>query len=142
MDIVSHGVWGGVISKRESLLIGFLFGMLPDIIGMGGVWEWRLYLSSHSLIALAIIILISLTIFKTWVYAIAYAFHLFLDVFTHHSGTFPLFYVPFLWQGFDPIGFDGWNWWEDGLPFEIINLICVVVVIILYFRKRNLGIKI
>jgi hypothetical protein len=136
MDLVSHGLWGSVVARRKSIYLGFLSGVLPDILGMGWHFGPRPYLIAHSLIGIIVIALISRTIFHTWIYGGSYSLHVFIDVFAHNRGTRPLFYVPFLWQSYDPIGFHGWNWWHEGSILEIINWILLVFVLtVIYISK-------
>jgi len=136
MDIISHGLWGSVISQKRSLLLGCLFGALPDIIAMGGTFGWRQYLVAHSLIALLLVAVIARLTLRTWVYGGAYGLHLFFDVLTHDHGTRPLFYLPFLWRSYDPIGFHGWSWWGEGIGIEIANIIVLAVIIVIFIAPR------
>lgn len=136
MDIISHGLWGSIVSRKRSILIGFLIGALPDIIAMGGTFGWRPYLVAHSLIGLLLVAVLTRAFFHTWVYSGAYCLHLFFDVLTHVYGTRPLFYVPFLWKSFDPIGFHGWSWWGEGEGIEIANIIILTLIITIFVARR------
>ena len=138
MDLVSHGLWGSVITRKKSVYLGFLFGILPDILSFGWHFGPKPYMIAHSLLGLMIVALITRITFRTWIYAGAYSLHIILDVIAHNRGTRTLFYVPFLWKSNEPVGFHGWNWWNEGKPFEIINwIILIVIIAILYVRKQN-----
>jgi hypothetical protein len=87
MDIISHGLWGGVASPRRGRLsywLAFLFGIFPDLFSFGiftllilfgfvGAIDWRngppspdsipqfvyqLYNFSHSLVIFSLVFLI------------------------------------------------------------------------------------
>jgi hypothetical protein len=140
MDLVSHGLWGSVVTRKKSVYLGFLFGILPDILSMGWYFGPKPYLIAHSLLGLLVVALITRAAFHTWTYAGAYFLHIFFDVLVHNRGTSTLFYVPFLWKSYDTIGFHGWNWWHDGFFLEIINwMILIPIITVIYVRKhRNL----
>src|SRR5437879_8992650 len=135
MDIVSHALWGTVIANKKPILLGLIFGAMPDIIGMGGLFGWRPYLIAHSLIALILVTMVTRKLFRGWVYGAAYGFHLATDVVTHSSGTRPLFYIPFLWRSIDPFIFEGWNWWYGkGLVLEILSGESLLVILVITKR--------
>ena len=81
MDLISHGLWGGlVLGRRRSFLGAALFGLLPDVLAFapylvlravrGGLpdvfvhprsypqWVLLLYNSSHSLVAAGLIFIV------------------------------------------------------------------------------------
>ena len=139
MDIVSHGLWGTVAANRKPFMLGLFFGALPDILGMGGYFGWRIYLVAHSLLAAIFVAVTARVVSDTWLYGGAYLLHLVMDTITHSFGTRPLFFVPLLWRSYDPFGFHGWNWWEGrGLYLEVANVI-IVVAILLSTRFRPRG---
>jgi hypothetical protein len=141
MDIISHGTWGSIIARKHSIAIGFLFGVLPDILGLGWYFGAKPYFVSHSLIAFITVAIITRKIYLSWVYSEAYLLHILFDVLTHSRGTFTLFYVPFLWKSFDPIRFHGWSWWHEGMILEIINwvilLVILTIILVRKMRKRR-----
>ena len=137
MDIISHGTWGGIISRKKSIALGFLFGILPDLLGLGWRFGPKPYMVAHSLIAFIIVALATRMVYHTWVYSIGYLMHLIFDVITHARGTYSSFYVPFLWRSYDPIGFHGWTWWHEGMILEIINWCVLIVIIIILYKKRK-----
>jgi hypothetical protein len=96
MDIFSHGTWGGIIARKQSIALGFLFGALPDIFGLGWYFGPKPYFVAHSFIAFVFVAIIARKVYHTWVYGEAYLLHILFDVLVHSRGTYTLFYVPFL----------------------------------------------
>lgn len=123
MDVVSHGLWGGLAfgrTKRRDYWLAFAFGILPDVLSFGIFtvaqifgWatriEWStgpvdanvpiyvhtLYNYTHSFIIFALIFsLVWIFIHKPFIPLLSWGFHIILDIFTH-STTF--FATPFLW---------------------------------------------
>lgn len=113
--------------KKDRMKWYFLMaGMLPDILGFGGLNNWMWYHWSHSIV-MAIVFTALFSYLWTWTIAIPYWLHIVVDVFTHKSGTFNLFF-PFT----DPIAYKGMSWWEEGIYIEITG--AIILAIILIFR--------
>jgi len=124
MDIISHGLWGGVAfgrkNKRE-FWWAFGLGVMPDlfsfgiftamrILGLASGPDWSnglpssdaipayvhcLYNVTHSLIIFLIIFLV-IAIFRRKIFfpMFAWGLHILMDIPTHSSQFFP---TPFLW---------------------------------------------
>lgn len=124
MDVVSHGLWGGVLFGRKSKTMfwsAFAFGVAPDVLSFGIYTvatalgfasrpDWSngpppesfipsyvdtLYNITHSFIPFIIIFGIVWAIRKKpFLPMLAWAFHILLDIPTH---TTAFFSTPFLW---------------------------------------------
>jgi len=151
MDIVSHGLWGGVgfgRTNRRVLVLAVFFGMLPDLLSFGvftvmtvlGVSQrpdWSggppsmdaippyvhvLYNISHSLVIVAAVSVL------VWLFArryllpwMAYGFAVALDIPTHSSAFFP---TPFLWPLSD-YTVNGIPWSNPIVFIPNVLLLCV-----------------
>lgn len=123
MDVLSHGLWGGLAfgrrSKREYWL-AFLFGVLPDVLAFGlltvqqilGIaairWSdaasarlaipdyvYGLYDITHSAVVfLAVFAIVWLVRKRPYLPLLAWGFHILLDIFTHSAEFFP---TPIFW---------------------------------------------
>lgn len=134
MDILFHALTGISVMQRSSWWLAAIFGALPDIIGLGGALDWRLYLFSHGIIAILLVFLIILVAKLQIELLFFYSLHILLDIFFHASGTSNLFYP---WP--DPIGYTDVNWWSS-FWIEVIAysiLIIVVVTRIFFDRRKN-----
>lgn len=162
MDILSHGLWGGVAlgrKKRKDFIIAFILSVLPDVFAEGvmflliylGVnnmpgmehghpnitefptYAQNFYNATHSLIIFsAVFILIWVLRKKPYWLLAAWAFHILLDIPTHSYELFP---TPFLW----PIS----DFKVDGIPWRssiimIPNIILLVIVYSFWFYKSKL----
>ncbi len=162
MDIISHGLWGGVAFGRrnkKNYWWAFFFGVAPDFFSFGlftiasflGIHarpDWSagpppmesipqyvhsLYNVTHSLVVFAIAFaLIFLILKRPFWPMLAWAFHIALDIFTHTKEFFP---TPFLWPVSD-FKFSGNNWSEPYIFFPNVILL-VILYAWLYFRKRR-----
>ncbi len=123
MDVVSHGLWGGLAfgnKNRRDYWLAFMFGVLPDVLSFGifliaqiiGIQpriEWAdrpinadiptyvhiLYNYTHSFIIFAAVFLLLWLILKRpYIPLLAWGFHIILDIFTHSDSFFA---TPFLW---------------------------------------------
>jgi hypothetical protein len=154
MDIVSHGLWGGVAFGRRNkkrFWLAFLCGILPDLLSFGvftlsillgygrrpsfGVgppenfsvpqYVHILYDITHSFIPFAIIFFLLFLIFKRPIWEFsAWGLHILMDIGTHSTEFFP---TPFLWPFVD-YRFDGIPW-----SHPIIMIPNILLLIILYF---------
>lgn len=159
MDIISHGLWGGIAFGRHAkpaFLIAFLFGLLPDLFAftiifiqylLGGYfihgpipaippYVHLLYSISHSLIIALTILLLALLIWgrRAWA-AAAWPLHILFDIVTHDVQLFP---TPFLWPFLTP--------YVDGIPWNMpwvfwMNWGALVVLYIVWWlaRRKNDG---
>lgn len=124
MDIVSHGLWGGIAfgrKNKKSFWLSFFFGVMPDLFSFGpffvtsvlGISKWprystepgnellipeyvkHLYNTTHSfLIFLAVFFLVWLIFKRPVMELLAWGVHIIFDIFTHSYQFFP---TPFLW---------------------------------------------
>lgn len=124
MDIISHGLWGGLAFGRRSrrdYWVAFFLGIAPDlfsfgllsaatILGLSPSADWRsgppsteaipnyvhvLYNYTHSLVIFAAVFsLIWLLRRKPYIPLLAWGLHISMDIFEHSRAFFP---TPFLW---------------------------------------------
>ena len=164
MDIVSHGLWGGIAfgrDNRRNFWLALCFGMLPDLCSFGPLYlavvlglaerphfaheppdpsripayVHRVYNVTHSLVVFLVAFALLWMIFRKPIWeACAWGLHVLFDIFTHSYQFFP---TPFLWPISD-FKVNGWPW---GRP--VIFLPNVILLILLYtwflFRQRKRG---
>jgi hypothetical protein len=151
MDIISHGLWGGLAFGRKNkiqYLWGVFFGVMPDLFSFGiftiasflGLVqrpEWGngvphpdtipgfvhiLYDLTHSLIMFSLVfILVWLIRRKPFVPLLAWVLHIAIDIPTHSIQFFP---TPFL----EPISdyvFDGISWGTPIVFFSNLGLLFI-----------------
>jgi hypothetical protein len=136
MDIVSHGLWGGIAfgrKSRSSFRLAFAIGLAPDLLSFGILWAaamagledapdfshgtpsesafppyvHHLYNVTHSLVVFLIVFLLVWFLVKRPVWELAaWGLHVLVDVPTHSHAFFP---TPVLWPLFD-WKFNGWQW--------------------------------
>jgi hypothetical protein len=165
MDIVSHGLWGGIALGRKRLsdfILAFAFSVLPDVFGEGimfllillgfdnmpslehghpdiadfPMYAQNFYNATHSLIVFgAIFAVIWIIRRKPYWLLLAWALHIVIDIPTH---SFRLFPTPFLW----PIS----DFKVDGIPWDnsIILIPNIILLVTLYsfwlYKSRAKGI--
>ena len=163
MDIISHGLWGGVIGGRKSkrqFAWAVFFGTLPDLssfgifsaltfLGVGKSPNWSagppamedipnyvhvLYNISHSLITFTVIaVLFYLFVRHLLVPFFAYGFAVLLDIPSHSTDFFA---TPFLWPISD-YKFNGMPWSEPQVFFpNLILLVAAYLAWYLYSRRK------
>jgi len=162
MDIVSHGLWGGIAfgrKNRKNFILAFLIGLLPDVLSFGIILagsilgffqrtDWsggppdpalipsfanHLYNITHSIIIFAAVFLIVWIIRKRpWWILGAWGLHILIDIPSHSYQFFP---TPFLWPIAD-FKFNGISW---GSPEIFIpNIILLFILYIwFYIAKRK-----
>jgi hypothetical protein len=158
MDVISHGVWGGIAFGRKSKQLfwfAFLFGVLPDVI----VFSWRilaelshlpsitnpelsvipnyvlsLYNITHSLvIALLLFIILSALWKKKAIAFLAWPLHVLFDIFSHSTGFFP---TPYLWPFATPF-FDGIPWVTPWVFFMNWGVLIILLFVWRLSKKRK-----
>ena len=160
MDIVSHGLWGGIAFGRKNLRsfsLACFFGVLPDLFSFGllhvavllGLAErprfspeppdpslipayvHQLYNITHSLVVFLTMFALLWVVFRKPIWeALGWGLHILLDIFTHSYRFFP---TPFLWPISD-FKIDGWPW---GMPAVFIpNVILLVLFYAWFFLRR------
>lgn len=166
MDILSHGLYGGVAFGRESrknYLIAFLFGIGPDLFSFGVFFVTRLlnvgqvamkkpdissipqyvhtlYDFTHSFVPYAIFVAILWFLGKrTFAYlTLGWPFHILVDMPVHSLEFFP---TPYLWPISDH-RIDGVPW-SDPRIF-IPNVIFIIVLYSIWYhqnKKRKVSLK-
>lgn len=162
MDIVSHGLWGGVAcgrASKKSYWKAFLFGVAPDLFafipqfaylifspesahfGAGPPSSesilpltYSLYNISHSLVVFAIIFGLFWIIRKKPVIPmLAWGLHILCDIPTHSTQFFP---TPFLWPLAD-VRVDGFSWGQQWFLVLNYSLIIIVYGLVWLSRKRR-----
>jgi hypothetical protein len=156
MDIVAHGLWGGVVfGWRRKFFWAFLFGVLPDLLAFGPYFLYTLitgtlamgkpeisavpsfvfisYDISHSLIvAVLLLLLVRFVISKKYAISfLAYPLHILLDIPSHDRAFFP---TPFLYPLSDFV-IDGIPW--SNPYFMAFNYLSLTTAFFLYFRRRS-----
>lgn len=152
-DILSHGLWGGIIfRKRSSYWLAFIFGVLPDglafaplvilrimagasVRGRPGLdaipsWVYTIYSFTHSLIVAGVILSILLFVNKkVGIAAGAWVLHILMDIPVHTRDYFP---TPFLFP-LSEFTFDG----VSSIKFWAVNWIALMLVYIYSFLKSR-----
>ena len=160
MDVISHGLWGGLAfgrSKRRDYWLSFLFGVLPDVLSFGiftiaqilGLesrinWSEKplnadipsyvhvLYNYTHSLIIFAVVFCLVWVIRqRLYLPLLAWGFHIALDIFTHSTSFFA---TPFLWP-LSNFKINGTSWSHPLIFFP--NWILIIILYIVWFRKKS-----
>lgn len=163
MDIVSHGLWGGIAfgRKRKNLYWwAFGFGVMPDLLSFGiytaanvlGLvsgpdWErglpdptvipqfiHTLYNFTHSLIIFALVFgLVWFLRRKPFLPLLAWGLHILIDIPTHSAAFFP---TPFLW----PVSnfmVNGVNWGQPIIFYPDVILLAAGYSIWWVNRRRK-----
>lgn len=162
MDIISHGLWGGVAfgrKNKKSFWTSFLFGIAPDFLAFAPFFAsvflgfakfpkfqteppdpnaipqyiHSLYSFTHSLIIFAIFFLVVWLIRRKPFWEMsAWGLHILFDIPTHSNGFFP---TPFLWP-YSSAHIDGVPW---ARPIIFIPNAASLIILYLYFfvlKKR------
>lgn len=136
MDIVSHGLWGGIAFGRQSrsaFWLAFVIGLAPDLLSFGLLWVaamlgfaeqpdfshgtppessipyWvhHLYNVTHSFVVfLAVFLLVWFLLKRPILPLAAWGLHVLVDVPTHSYAFFP---TPLFWP-LSEWRFNGWQW--------------------------------
>ena len=158
MDIISHGLYGGVAFGRRSrrdYITAFLFGVAPDLLAFGVFfligffsagdfgrptietipsYVFNIYNFSHSLVVFAVFFaFLWLAGYRNFAkLTLAWPLHILVDIPTHDATFFP---TPFLWPISD-FHIDGVSWGHPIIFFtNVIFLICLYAYWYLH-RKR------
>jgi membrane-bound metal-dependent hydrolase YbcI (DUF457 family) len=151
MDIVSHGLWGGIAVGRESkrrYWQAFGFGVAPDLLSFGlftvgdalgfvsgpdwghgrpdptaiPLFVHQMYNITHSLVVFAAVFgVVWLVRKRPFLPMIAWCLHILLDIPTHSSAFFP---TPFLWPVSD-LTFQGISWGQPIIFFPNVALLVI-----------------
>jgi hypothetical protein len=160
MDIISHGLYGGVTFGRRSRISywkAFFFGVLPDLSSFGlfmvltilGIssgpdmqfgppnpheipsYVYTLYNVSHSFLTAFLVFGIVWFVYKKPMFELlAWPLHILVDIPTHSSEFFP---TPFLWPLSD-FTVNGISW---GQPVIFIpNVVLLIGLYVWFFYKK------
>jgi len=161
MDIFSHALWGVTIVRKQNLFWWVaLTGMAPDILGTGPGFiyimikyhvfisykTWNLlpywmnvsYSFWHGLPAVVLIWLLFYLFARGYQVIIwPYAWHIFIDLFSHHNNILArlLFPLPNPWPQLNWFGYD---WWQYSTVW-IINLVLLVIVNLYFWWPKVLS---
>lgn len=163
MDIISHGLWGGIAfgrKNRKNFLISFLIGMASDLLSFGvfNVATWlglaervdfrrenidqlfipqyvhTLYDITHSLaIFFAVFLLVWLIRKKPLWILGAWFLHIIIDIPTHSFQFFP---TPFLWP-FSNYMVNGISWGEPIIFFPDVIILILLYAIFFWKKQRD-----
>jgi hypothetical protein len=163
MDIISHGLWGGIAFGRKSKKdwwTSFAFGVAPDALSFGVLFvmtflglsaqpNWAggppdpsfipqyvhtLYNITHSLVTFAVVFgIVWLVLKRPFMPMLAWVFHIVLDIFTHDINFFP---TPYLWPlPFTPV--DGVSWGHPYIWYPNVVLLALVYGVWFLVRRRS-----
>ncbi len=163
MDILSHGLWGGIAFGRKSKILYWLafgFGVFPDLLSFGiytmadilGIVsgpEWgnglpdpriipdfvyTLYHFTHSLVIFAVLfVLVWFLLKKLFLPMFAWCLHILVDIPTHSAEFFP---TPFLWPVSD-FTVSGISWGQPIIFYPNIILLVVCYLVWWVYRKKK-----
>lgn len=157
MDILSHGLYGGVAfgrRKKRDYLTAFLFGIGPDLVAFGTFfitslifsgnvgkpslesipqYVFSIYDFSHSLVVYSIFLAILWFLGKRHFakLTLGWPLHILVDIPTHDASFFP---TPFLWPVSD-FSIDGIPWSQPMI--FIPNVIVLVSLYLYWYLKRR-----
>lgn len=162
MDILSHGLWGGVAfgrKNRKSFWLSFIFGLAPDLLSFGVFFAavafglapkpafrmeppqdnlipsyiHSLYDVTHSLIIFVVLFALVYALLKRPLWEMsAWGLHILMDIPTHSYQFFP---TSFLWP-FSDIGVNGIPWSRPIIFIPNIILLVILYVWFLVVRPR------
>jgi membrane-bound metal-dependent hydrolase YbcI (DUF457 family) len=165
MDILSHGLYGGIAVGRKSrrdYLIAFFFGIAPDLFSFGpyfltrilGFATWSahmeppsaamipsyvhaLYNITHSFVVYAVFFFVLWWLGKRTLalLTLGWPLHILVDIPTHSEKFFP---TPFLWPA-SHFHVDGVSW---GQPMIFIpNVLLIISLYAYWYYTRRSGTK-
>lgn len=161
MDIISHGLYGGIAlgrDNRKAFLTALALSVLPDILSEGIMFSLiflnapgmptldnghpnlsdfpqyaqNFYNCTHSLIVFLTVFSVIWILRKTpFNLLFAWAIHILIDIPTHSLELFP---TPFLWPLSD-LKFNGINWRE---PIVMVpNIVLLLILYSLWFLHNR-----
>ncbi len=162
MDIISHGLYGGIAFGRKSKISywkAFFFGIMPDLFSFGiffamnilmlasgpdfekgppdpsliPTYVHSLYNVTHSLIVAALVIGgVWLFLKKPMIELFAWPLHILVDIPTHSTAFFP---TPFVWP-VSSFRIDGVSWGHPYIFFP--NVIFLVILYGVWYVRRRM----
>jgi hypothetical protein len=167
VDILSHGLWGGVAfgrRSRRSFWLAFVLGLAPDLLSFGILWAavilgvakkpdfshgtppeatipeyvHALYNVTHSFLVFLLVFFVVWVLHRRPMWELAaWGLHLLVDVPTHSYAFFP---TPIFWPFFN-WKFDGWQWMNPAILIPNYALLAFVYTWLLVHglnrRKRH-----
>lgn len=163
MDIVSHGLWGGIAFGRKtkkSFLAAFLFGIAPDFLAFAPFFAGMIlgftprvftpgepppldaipqyihsvYQVTHSVIIfLLAFAAVAIIIRRPLWEMLAWGLHILMDIPTHSNSFFP---TPFLWP-LSTFHIDGIPWGHPVIFFPNVILLTLLYAIFLVKKGRE-----
>ena len=162
MDILSHGLWGGIAfgrSNRPSFWLAFVVGLAPDLLSFGILYGavtlgmadapdfshgtppestipqyvHQLYNVTHSFLVFLLVFLLVWHLHRQPLWELAaWGLHVLVDVPTHSFAFFP---TPVFW----PLSnwkFDGWQWMT---PVVLVSNYVLLAICYVCFALRSAG---
>lgn len=163
MDVISHGLWGGIAfgrKNRRAFIWAFSFGVMPDllsfgilsfmrILGLASGPDWSnglpkmseipayvhaMYNVTHSLFIFALAFVIVFLITKKIFWPMfAWLLHILIDIPTH---SVRFFATPFLWP-FSDYKFNGVGWSHPYIYYPNVALLLILYFFFLYSRRKK-----
>ncbi|MFO1518802.1 MAG: hypothetical protein U1F57_03925 [bacterium] len=163
MDVLSHGLWGGLLfGKRRFFFWALLLGMAPDLISFGPFFlNWAFhgfpplphapglrapaleaippyvfaaYNVTHSLVVWTVAFLLLWAIFRKPVWIFcAWGLHILCDIPLHSSRFFP---TPFLWPFPTPF-VNGMPWSRPWFMVTNYSLLVLGFILVAWWRKKK-----
>ncbi len=163
MDIISHGLYGGIAFGRKSKISyakAFFFGVMPDLFSFGifvGInvltftsgpsyengppdpsaiptYVHAFYNITHSFVMAALVIGgVWFLLKKPMVELFAWPLHILVDIPTHSTAFFA---TPFLWPLSD-FKVDGVSWAHPYIFYS--NLAFLAILYVVWFVRRRMG---
>lgn len=163
MDVISHGLWGGIAFGRKNkkdFWWSFGLGVMPDLLSFGIFTAMRalglvsgpdwgngvpsndsipayvhsLYNVTHSLIVFAVVFaLVTFVRRKPFWPMLAWCLHIFMDIPTHSTRFFA---TPFLWP-ISTYQVNGVPWSHPMIFFPDIILLLILYFWIFFYKKRR-----
>lgn len=161
MDIISHGLWGGIAlgrKRRNDFIYTFVLSIIPDFLAEGimfsmiylgvkdmpsleyghpnitefPVYAQNFYNATHSLIIFISVFMLIWAVRKRPFWSLlAWAIHIIIDIPTHSYDLFP---TPFLWPISD-FKINGISW--DKPIVMIPNILLLLSFYAFWFFKSN-----
>ena len=164
MDILAHGLWGGMIAGwRRKFGLAFFFGVCPDIFSFGFLaavriiegqfrpgkpplhsipdWVYTVYDFTHSLVIVGLVWALLWWLYRGLAVPFsAWIIHILVDIPTHSFAFFP---TPFLFPLSD-FKVDGISWGQTW--FMILNYSLLLVMALAFItagerRRRSLKVR-
>lgn len=163
MDIISHGLWGGIAvgrKSKKSYWLSLFFGVAPDLFSFGiffmstflgfaerphfgseppdlsliPAYVGHLYNITHSLVIFALGFFVLWLIFRKPVWeSLAWGLHVLLDIPTH---TYKFFPTPFLWP-ISSFKLDGHSWGTPEIFIPDVTLLAVLYIWFFVISRRD-----